>query len=386
MRWIMAVAAIIALTQTSSSYASSCSAKNDAGGSCSINCGEGQKAYCQDASGGSTPECVCNSTSLNRNFKLEKIEPQTLGTISNQDSALTSTNAEAVLNGVLSAQRDVKLREACTKVETGEQICRKVKMPCALPDKPVLMAAPIREVLCTDFQCHPTYKDSCVNVVGKLAVAGTISANSDVKVKVEEPNWDGIPVEYLGRKLTFLNCSNSEQSQQFSYSQDITTGGRVVMTKAVENTTGSSFKLGFSYGVSGEASASFSKKVSFTDQQEQNFQEKSTISESFPIKIPAQNITTFEVSWQKTEVPVRFGGVTVVDAPVSSNLENILVTSQIVPDEKERSIAFEGIVYNSNVFGSRIKNISKPVEKSDCAGKENSLELLSNVPIEIVLK
>ncbi|MCK8655421.1 hypothetical protein [Pseudomonas umsongensis] len=379
MRLLIIITALIALSPITSGYASSCSAKNDAGGSCSISCADGQKAFCQDSSGGSAPECECQNNLTNRNFKLEKSAPK-IGML-NLEQPLSSTNAVTVLNGILAAQRDINLREVCTKVESGKQSCKTIRMPCAAPDKPVLMQAPIREVLCSDLECRPIYKDSCTIAVGKLTVAGPISADADVKVKVTEPNWDGIPVEYLARKLTFMNCSNAEQNQQFSYSQDITTGGRVVMTKAIENTTNSSFKLGFSYVVSGEASVSFSKKVSFTDQQEQNFQEKSTISEVYPIKIPPQSTTTFEIAWRKIEVPVKFNGVAVVDAPLSNNLENILFASQLVPDPKDRSIAFEGVVYDTNVFGASIKNIATPLNPHACEGKENSLMLISNDPI-----
>ena len=37
----------------------SCEAKNEVGGKCTINCPDGEKAHCQDVSGGGTPICEC---------------------------------------------------------------------------------------------------------------------------------------------------------------------------------------------------------------------------------------------------------------------------------------------------------------------------------------
>lgn len=43
---------------------SSCSAKNDAGGTCEVSCPVGEAAYCQDNVGALEPTCECRSEQL----------------------------------------------------------------------------------------------------------------------------------------------------------------------------------------------------------------------------------------------------------------------------------------------------------------------------------
>lgn len=379
MKIIVFYFAFFAACISTHSNASSCNAHNDNGDTCSIDCPVGESAQCTNATGSSTPTCECSS-SLHKS----KLTPQDVSLKEGEDKnqpAIQSTNAADVLNKVLSEQRDVNLRNTCVKVETGEQICRTIKQPCFMPGKIETQGIPEHNFMCRDTICYPVLKDSCSVVKGKVSVVGLVSVVGDATVKVEDPNWKGIPVQHIGRRLTYLNCSDIEQSQQFNITQEITIGSRILMTKSIENTTQTSFKLGFSYAISGDVSTSFSRKVSFSNQEEQAYAEKKTYQESYPVKVAPNSFTTFEVSWSRIEVPIRFTGTAIVDASVTPNLEGIISASQLITKPEDRTIEFEGIVYDSNVFGASTKNLTRAATAADCAGKGGALETLSETTI-----
>lgn len=341
--------------------AASCSAKNDVGDSCSIDCDTGQQALCQNATGSSTPTCECKDSSFARTFKSgTQSRGAALLPLAVAPAPIQNTNAADLLNAKLALQRDVKLRQECHTVDTGKQECHTHFMPCVLSTNiDMLNRCPVSE-------CFPITAQQCSIATGKVQVAGAIMLENDPTVTVQEPNWNGIPTSFLGRKLTYLNCSPKDQQQTFTVTQEATTGGRVQMTKTIQSTSGITAKVGFSYFVDVDVTASFSQTVSTSTQDEQNFQQKQTITESDPVVIPANSYTEFEVLWRRVEVPIKFSGVALVDAPITPNLEQLKLASQILPSAADRSVPFEGYVYNATVLGAQISNKSRATTAAEC--------------------
>jgi hypothetical protein len=123
---------------------------------------------------------------------------------------------------------------------------------------------------------------------------------------------------------------------------------------------------------SASVSTSFSHKVTVTNSEEQSFQTEEVIGENTPVELPANSVNTFEETWIKREVPVKFTGQVILDGPVKANLENIRLISQVLPNAADRSAAFEGFVYNSVLYGAAIKNYSRTATAAECSDPQNA--------------
>jgi len=269
----------------------------------------------------------------------------------------------------------------CHRVETGEQICRTRNIPCLVGPKGVEEIAMISG--CRTDTCFPKTREECSPVKGKLRVVGPVIVQRDPIVSVKEPNWDSIPFQAIGRQVSYLNCSPNEQTQTYSIQQEVVTGGRVQVQRTVTNASKFGVKVSYTYGLpatgagTGELTASFENTISVQNLDEQSFQQKQTISESYPVSLPKNSVTTFTVKWRRVEAPIPFTGSVIADAAVTENLESIKLASQLLPDEKDRTLQFSGVIYNATVTSAEVINLSRPATVEDCKGNEGRYKFLS---------
>ena len=90
MKLLSSIAALllsVSMLPTVASADSSCSAKNDAGGTCSVSCPSGQSASCSDTTGANPPICKCVSAegSLARSKKSRRQDVAAKGNDKNGD-------------------------------------------------------------------------------------------------------------------------------------------------------------------------------------------------------------------------------------------------------------------------------------------------------------
>lgn len=339
-----------------SANAASCSANNDVGDSCSIDCAVGQKAQCSNAAGAGKPVCECEGNQiqdmLKKSFKtytedIKVASPE-------QGKGIQQTNAKDLLNNKLANLRDYRLSQSCALVGSGKFDCQ---YKCH------------RLLDTCDEVCIERKINRCNDIFGKLNVVEPLNMISEPVVKVQEPNWKGIPVGNVGRKLEYLNCNPNPQNQTFKIQENTMVGSRVQMTKAVGSTTSVSAKVGFSFFANAEMSASFSQNVNLTKVDEQSFQEARQINEDYPLSLPPMTYTTFEILWQKIDVPVKFSGTVILDAPLIQNMEGVTVLSQVIPNESDRSVDFEGVVFNTLMLKGNAKIYSRKTTEKECSGE-----------------
>lgn len=284
-------------------------------------------------------------------------------------SAIQTTNAADHLNAKLGQQRDVALRQECRQVETGRE-CRKVRDNCGVLSTPTLLREPRepRELICTHEECRAITVQQCSLVSGKLQLAGALIIDSEPDVSIREPDWKGIPTDILGRKLTYTNCNTEKQSNTVTVVQEVTQGSRVQMTKAISSTNTVSAKVGFEFKIKAEVGATFSQSINTSTTSEQNFQTRETLTHSDPVVVPAMSLLTYTVMWRRMEVPVFFSGHAGLDGPVTANLENIKLASQLLPNPDDRRLPFEGVVYNTTIMNADIVNHARALTSEECKG------------------
>ena len=370
--------AILLLVAPLRSTASTCSAHNDSGDTCNVDCSAGQEAKCSNGSGASSPTCECRDASgFKPWFKSGPgIFSGMLSPLGTPSNAIQSTNAADILNAKLAQQRDVSLRQECRQVETGERVCREKVRHCVLrfgPEPPAFDR-------CVEQECAPVTVQQCTNVSGKLQLSGPIVVENEPEVVVREPNWDGIPTDVIGRKLTYTNCSTEKQTNTVSVTQEVTRGSRVQMTKAVSTTNSISAKIEFEFAISAEVNASFSQKIDTSSTSEQNYQTREVLPHTDTVILPPMSLTTYTVSWRRMEVPVFFSGIATVDGPVTQNLENIKLASQLLTAAEDRELAFEGAVYNTTVMSADVVNHATPLTVAECAKRKPSSVVSEPLP------
>lgn len=376
----------------------SCSAQNDRGDTCSITCAVGQAAVCSNAVGSGTPSCECQGSPSDGSAVLlvppARMQAQAqranpVAAQAAQSVRIEATNARVALNQKLAGLRDYKLRMSCREVDTGESVCHEShgpRCPVGVPTPGAKAAAQVVEPLCAgDIICYHRTKTVCdIPVFGKLTVTGPLSVDGEPKVTVKEPNWNDVPVQFVGRRLEYLNCGPLQQQQTFAFAEKYTLGERVIMTKTVEDTIGGELAANVSYspgsggGFGGGTSAkvSFSHKVSLSNSKEQSFTTEKNLSESVPVQLPPNSVNVFEAQWRKIDAPISFSGAVVLDASLSSNLEKVAHVSDVLPTAPDREVQFAGLITASAVYGLTIKNNSRPATQADCpAGKQGAVQL-----------
>jgi hypothetical protein len=379
-RFILSLLGLLAAASAGGTYGQSCSASNEAGETCSISCATGQSASCRNGTGGSAPVCECQGTPTDGNrFVLKTGGSKKTATNVNMTNVnmkmptppatsnrIERTNAVDALNAKLAALRDYHLSDSCHQEKTGEQNCRTHHMPCGRPGGPGG---------CEDLgtSCEPIMKTVCIPVFGKLKVGGPLEMETEPVAVVTPPNYSDIPIEFIGKDLNYLNCNTKDQTQTFTYSESVTVGEKVQMTKTVEDVSTSEVSAKVEYkppggGLGGEAGAKigFSHKVSVGETKEQSFSDTKTLTETVPVNLPGTSVTHFEVVWRKIDAPIRFTGTVRLDAPLMANSEKIARVADVLKTPAEREVAFAGVVTSSALYGMSVKNNSRPATPADC--------------------
>ena len=365
---------------SSPSFASSCSASNESGDTCSIDCQSGQSAVCTNATGNSQPICKCEGTPTGVDGLMMHIKSFSSGIVNQTPLKIEKTNALDTINLKLASERDYKLPNGCRMVDQGKRTCRAEHNDtvCILNNnngfRKVGFCGPRISVVCDVVEKEQVCD---VEVKGKLKVI-SISLDKEPVVKVEEPNWSSIPDRFIGRELDYVNCSNEKQSQKYGVNEEVSVGEKVQMTKSIEDSSGEEISANVQYsppgstgGVGGNVGkkSSFSHKINVTSLNEQDFQQKRAISENTEITLAPNSVTHVSMKAKVSEAPIKFTGKAVFDGIISDNQESIKKLSDIYPKKSDRTIEFSGLIYSTILYNTVIDNQARPPSPGECVGK-----------------
>lgn len=369
---ILLLVSVISLILSTVVHGASCSATNDVGGSCSIDCPVGSSANCVNATGAGTPTCDCNYN-LNSTYKIEDKSSNNSSeksTLSN--TKVTQANPVEFLNTLLASKQDRKLDVVCSQVPDGPRHCRPPrKIPCFVGQTERNDGV---HTMCIDGgYCENKTKTECKDVMGKLSISGDPIMDNRSEVKVEQPTWNGIPDLVQSIKLTYLNCTNKVQRKEYEYNKTLSTGSRIQMTKTITDKIGIDVNVGFNFVVSGSQKISYNHDVSVSDAKEQSNMTTTTFREKHSFDLPEMNITNVTIRTLQATIPVRFSGSIAFDAMVIKNTESLKLVSQVIPDPLERTLEYAGFIYNAIQINDETSAISHPVDTKDCEGYENKV-------------
>lgn len=349
-------------------YAASCSAKNDIGDTCNIDCPIGSSASCANATGAGSPTCSCNYD-LNSEFKIESSTPSTEKPLLNGIKIIQTSPSE-LLNNLLASKGNKVLDVVCRQVPDGPAHCRPSrKIPCFAGQ--IEKNDGVHTMCFEPGECFQKTKTECSNVIGKLSISGDPIMDNRSEVKVEQPTWNGIPDTVRAVKLKYLNCSSEVQKQEYEYNKTVSSGSRVQMTKAITDKMGIEVNVGFNFVVSGSQKITYNHDISVSDVKEQSNMTSTTFREKHMFDLPKMSVSDITIRTLQATIPVQFSGNIVFDALVIKNAESLKLVSQLIPDPLERALEYAGFIYNATQINDEISVISRPVVFEDCKGYEN---------------
>lgn len=381
MRRIIAVMTLLVGTVAggySSSLAASCSASNDVGDTCSIDCQQGQAAECQNASGGGRPVCECSgSVELNGTFL-----PTDMSLMNTMQAATSTgkleTDVLSVVNARLAQLRDYIVSRSEYQVVVGQWCRPPRKLPCDVGG--AIMSTPAADDArippeddghigpqCYEQQCYDKYETRYKDVLGKLTSNGSFQVEVRPVVKVEEPNWQDIPTMYFGLRATYLNCSTERQEYGFNHSFRSKVGTRVVKTKTVKNSQDVSAEVSFSFVVNGKIGAKFSKEISVSDQSDVSEEREENLAFSQKINVGPMQEMIYHHEFAQRVVDVPYSGTVQLNGGVSQNFENITSLAQVLPNAADRTFEFAGVVSDTSLYGDVTKNLTRKLTEKECA-------------------
>lgn len=358
--------------------ASSCSAQNEVGDVCSIDCAAGQAAQCTNATGATSPTCSCSGDpSMVDAFGIsldERAQPLALQPSGND--VIRQTDILVSINARLSQLRDYKIGQACTDVVVGQQ-CRNMKSVCS-PDGGGANAAimslrdPGATPQCIVPICIDIKEKRCSPVMGKLTATPDVRATGSISVDTESPNWNEVPISFYGLRATYVNCNPERQTMSFGHNKVMTVGERYTKTEAIKNGQSITVKVTGKYGdaFSAEAGATFSREVTITDQAEVNAQRQETFNYAETVNIPAMHRVVYTHEWVQKVARMPFSGTAVVDGSINDNLEGVAAISQVLGSSDDRAFAFSGVVEGTMVAQGLISNNAQPLTTEQCADPE----------------
>jgi hypothetical protein len=350
---IMAAAFLFSILSTSV-HASSCSATNDSGGMCSIDCPAGQSAQCTNGTGSSSPVCECEgSANFKPKFTTLKVDPK-IGTLSTGADKLTETDLLSVVNAKLAALPAAHLSDRCGQVPDGGQICHDHWYPCVFSATKTQSLAPGDAVIqfqrCLESVCSPTYKNVCNPVMGTLTSNGVFVKETEAKVQIVEPNWDDIPTSFFGLKATYNNCNPKDQSFSFTQNVKLTVGSKLTKTQSIKSSQEISASVGFEYSVKGSVAAKFSREINVGSAEEASDQTEQSFSYQETVNVPAMHRVVYTHEFAQKNVDIRYIGNIQVTGGVSPNLSGVQSLAEALPNPADRMFSFAGIVSNSTVY------------------------------------
>jgi hypothetical protein len=365
-----------ALIYASSANAASCSATNDVGGSCSIDCPVGESAECTNSTGASTPECRCTGGGSPFRWGSWVLAPTaTQPAMAPAPTSVVQTDVASVLTQRLATLKDYYLSDSCTNVKVGEE-CRGCD-PCVLSTPAPGSRGPdslLPARLCGPCLCRAITERRCSKVVGKLTLAGAIDVEEGPTVNFSEPNWKDIPVDFVGLKATYKWCNPKDTQEVFTHTvreevgakvsknRVVNTGKEVTVNASVSYSPGGIGGIGGSIG----GGVKFTNSISITSAEEQNYRKEETFTRSIPVPIPAMHETVYVHYWIKRTVPVKYRGTVQVNGSVAPNKEGIHRVSQVLTTPADRTFDFSGEVLDVSVYEGRAESYSRTLSEAEC--------------------
>lgn len=362
-------------------YAASCSASNEVGDTCSIDCLAGESAQCSNGTGAQTPRCTCSGSSGILPSRSWVLAVPTVATSSSGHS-VAQTNAEQILNQKLASLRDYHLGNSCTDVKVGSE-CYGCD-PCIVSTPAPLSILP-KEIeplrLCGPCICVPITERRCQKVVGKLALSGALDVEAGPTVKFEEPNWKDIPTEAKGLKATYKWCNPRDTKEIFTHAVREQVGAKVTKSRVVNTgkeitaSVNASFSPGTVSGVGGGVSAGvkFSNSISVSSGEEQDFRKEESFSRTFEVPVPAMYETVVVHYWIKRLVPLKYSGTVQVNGKVVQNQEGVQLVSQVLPSVADRTFDFAGEVLDVSLYEGRAESYSRKLSEDECKAPDKDV-------------
>ncbi|MBV1799816.1 hypothetical protein [Siccirubricoccus sp. G192] len=363
---------------------SSCSATNENGGVCSVDCPEGQVASCQNASGGGNPECACTGSFASGATILQNFLRSNTATVANPTlAALPAANSDqqVVVNvrgevtRALNQLGDRRIKQETRQVPTGRYECRSYGPRDPDGNRPER---------CWEIT-HPEQYD----VVGRLALNGEIILTTPPQVTLDQPNWSALPISYVGMRGFYRNCTSLQQSFSFAHTEEVTVGQRV--TKLTSIVTGTTQKVTASVNVSAPAvpggigggagigvESGFTQTITVSDTAEENYTTRRSVQETYPIQVAPNSLVTVTHRWLVRRISVPYSGSVVVDAPIIPNMagpsgNNLPFLSQILPDPSQRRYIFNGRIEDTTLYDTGFMVTQASLTPDECASSTSSV-------------
>ena len=399
------------LLTASSAQASSCSASNEVGDTCSISCSTGEAAVCKQGNGSSAPECYCDqdnlyqpkdeTNNLIQRYGLQFFDEESSKNaspileskrISNFSSEVSTPDSRskiiqdlpAISNARLSQLRDFHLDESCGDVVVGRTCfrtppkCIPVSFNPLFPDVRIWNAV----VGCSWYPGHEICREQksrqCSPVMGKLTIGNTVTIIGEPTAVYKTPTKAEVPISFLQVEETIDNCSPTESAYTFTHQENVSVGQVFKKSNVVRTGTTFSIKLGLKAGVEGlgdvtaETSIGASKDVTITDGEDLDLKTQETVTRMFPVKQAPYSISFLKHTFVKRVVPIPYSGKVLIDAPVNPNREGIVNLSQIL-SEDQRTFEFGGVIEDSSVSNGRFSIQSKVYTPEECDAKAREL-------------
>lgn len=353
-------------------WSASCSASNDAGDSCSIDCAVGQSAACSNATGASSPTCECKGDPSGLTFlKLGS------GVKALSSSEKLETDVVSVVNAKLATLPAAHLRNSCRQVENG-QACRERRYRCVLGGASTssVVRDPIREPMidwCYESICHPTYATVCDPVMGSLSSTGQFTVEVAPKVQVQEPNWNDVPIGYFGLRAKYRNCNPEKQTMEFSHVRRFTVGSKLSKTKTIKSNQEISASVGFEFVVKGNVAAKFNKEISLGSAEETSEQREETFTYREVVNIPPMHYVEYRHEFGQKSVDILYSGVVQLDGPLEANMAGVQLLSQALTKPDDRVFEFAGVVSDAQVYDALTDNRATKLSEAECK-KEGSYD------------
>ncbi len=362
--------------RASLTLAESCSATNDLGDTCSVDCPSGQAAECMNGTGAGSPTCKCTGTpekpswlfTAKRLDNTIKAHRNVKGDFVDEKVTIEATDARVVINRSLSSLRDYKLSNNCSRVRTG----RYCESGCASSN-----AAQFRPGEgCGPPHCEDVFATRCSLVTGKLTISGALELESQPVVDFKEPNWKDIPQDFLGLKETYTNCSDTAQDITFSHSEKTMIGTTVTKGKTVttgkEITAEASANFTLAGGGGGaKLGVKFSNTISVSESRTETHQEEKTFTASIPIRVAPMTHVDFAHYFIRREVPLFYSGTVQLNGPLVQNLEGVNSLKDVMQDAKQRTFEFSGVVVDVSMYEGQTDNIARKLTLADCQSSKS---------------
>ena len=354
--------------------AASCSANNEVGDSCSIDCAEGQAAECYNGTGANPPQCRCTGeqTEQWRGIGGTMIDlPSAPSTVRasavSRIPTLHETNINQVINARLSALRDYHLANRCEQVVIGRRCEPSICRDGGITPATLRTTTPQTAIQAKCTWCYAITERRCERVMGKLSLKDVVTVEAPPTVDVGEPNWKGIPKEFRGLRESYKNCNPIDQQYTYQHKEETKLGAKVIKSEIVKTGASISTDVSFNWSVGGKLGAKFDRSVTITEGQTEDYQTSETLLFTLPVIVPGMSLSTLEHFFITREIPVEFNGTVQVDGAISPNEEGITMLSQVLTDASSRQFKFAGFVIDAQFAEGSTSNHSKVLKPEECS-------------------